>query len=353
MSLELAGLTCRYAAGGGISNISARLAPGEILVVLGASGSGKTTLLRAIAGLVRPQSGRVLCDGLDVTETPTQERRIALTFQNPALIPSGDVRFNLLFARLCEDRAWLKLFLRRAGEAHANDVEGVARALAIEPLLSRSVVNLSGGEAQRVALGRVLLQHANVYLFDEPFTGLDPRLRTVLIEQLDQLRSRRRPMVLVSHDLDEAFALADQILVLRDGVTEYYGNAAGVLDAPPNLFVARFVYGHFLNVLPCVPDRWPPWLRAQLRGADVPELPRNDDASLAFPPEALCVSPASADDGVEVIKVARSPRGVVVYLDAGGAVKPVLASSPVLYPIGTRLTVSLNWTLTWVFRDER
>ena len=216
-----------------LHSVSLSLSPGEICVVLGSSGGGKTTLLRAIAGLEPLAGGRVLLDGVDISEVPPHRRRIGFMFQDHALFPHLDVAGNIDFG------------LRMAGLRRADRREVCARMLDLVGLAGferRSVTELSGGERQRVALARTLAPEPSLLLLDEPMGSLDRVLREQLTAELGNLlASLDLTTVLVTHDRTEAFALADRLLVLDAGRVLQEGPLAEVIGHPTDAHVAALL----------------------------------------------------------------------------------------------------------------
>ena len=212
---------------------------GEFLVLLGPSGCGKSTLLNAIAGLIEPDSGTVEIGGRDVTDLEPKDRGIAMVFQSYALYPKMTVRGNLAFglkvARLPRDE-----IERRVGRA--------AEFLHISDLLDRRPVQLSGGQRQRVAIGRALVRNADVFLFDEPLSNLDAKLRAELRVEIKRLhRGLGSTMIYVTHDQIEALTLADRIAVMKGGIIQQLGTPREIYDTPANLFVASFIGSPSIN----------------------------------------------------------------------------------------------------------
>ncbi|HSD44031.1 MAG TPA: ABC transporter ATP-binding protein [Burkholderiales bacterium] len=210
--------------------------PGELLALVGPSGSGKTTILRAVAGLVRPSSSEVRCNGetwMDATTfTPPQSRHVGLVFQNYALFPHMSARGNV--------EAALPVVLGRAARAAA--ARELLEFVHLGGLEARQPRELSGGQQQRVALARALARDPKVLLLDEPFSAVDQVTRRRLQRELAQMRRRLKiPIVLVTHDLEEAATLADRMVVLHRGTTLQDGPPFEVLDKPRNALVARLV----------------------------------------------------------------------------------------------------------------
>jgi len=212
---------------------------GELLVLVGPSGCGKSTALRMVAGLETPTSGRVLIGERDVTGLPPQERDIAMVFQSYALYPHMSVAENLGFG------------LRMRGtprEETARRVEDAARALDLEGLLERKPGQLSGGQRQRVALGRAIVREPLAFLFDEPLSNLDARLRVQTRAELARLHRRLgATMIYVTHDQEEAMTLGQRVAVLRDGDLQQVAPPMEVYGRPVNRFVAGFVGSPEMN----------------------------------------------------------------------------------------------------------
>ena len=218
------------------------IADGEFMVLVGPSGCGKSTALRMIAGLETPTAGRVLIGEQDVTSLPPQDRDIAMVFQSYALYPHMSVRQNLAFG------------LRMRGAAPgaiADRVAQAAGALGLDAVLDRKPSQLSGGQRQRVALGRAMVRDPKVFLFDEPLSNLDAKLRVETRAELARLHRRlRATIVYVTHDQEEAMTLGDRVVVMHDGVIEQAAPPMEVYRRPATLFVAGFVGSPEMNLLP-------------------------------------------------------------------------------------------------------
>ena len=209
------------------------VANGEFFVMLGPSGCGKTTTLRIIAGLELPSAGRVKLDGADVTHERAARRDIAFMFQLFARYPHMNVRRNIEFPLSCQGVARTERRRR---------VEETARLLHIEEMLDRPVSTLSGGDRQRVALGRAIVRHPKAFLMDEPLGALDTEFRELMCGQLRSLHDRMQATTLyVTHDQLEAMALADRIMVMNNGVIEQLAPPQEIYDRPATMFVADFI----------------------------------------------------------------------------------------------------------------
>ena len=233
---------------------------GEFVVLVGPSGCGKSTLLRMIAGLEPITDGELRIDGTTVNDLPARQRDIAMVFQNYALYPHLTVRQNMAFGLERRRRFGSRLRAALSGEYRAARAEEgraidgrVAKAAAIlglEQLLDRHPRELSGGQRQRVAVGRSIVRDPKVFLFDEPLSNLDAKLRHEMRGELRQLhRSLGATMVYVTHDQEEAMGLGDRIVVLRDGVIQQIGTPADVYERPANRFVAGFVGTPSINLV--------------------------------------------------------------------------------------------------------
>jgi multiple sugar transport system ATP-binding protein len=225
-----------------IKGLDLDVAESEFLVLLGPSGCGKSTLLHSIAGLIDVASGTVQIGGRDMTHVEPSERGIGMVFQSYALYPTMTVERNMSFG------------LRVSGMPKA-EIEGrvqrTAQMLQLETLLQRKPSQLSGGQRQRVAIGRALVREADVFLFDEPLSNLDAKLRTELRRELKLLhRKLGSTMIYVTHDQVEAMTLATRIVVMRGGKVQQIGAPAQVYEQPDNLFVAGFLGAPGMNFIP-------------------------------------------------------------------------------------------------------
>ncbi len=242
-SVRLEGVAKTYPNGhAAVRGIELEIADGEFMVLVGPSGCGKSTALRMIAGLETPTAGRILIGDRDVTVLPPQERDIAMVFQTYALYPHMTVRENLAFG----------LRMRGAGpELMKQRVEEAARALGLEQVLARRPAQLSGGQRQRVALGRAIVREPKVFLFDEPLSNLDAKLRVETRAELARLHRRLgATVVYVTHDQEEAMTLGWRVAVMRDGLLQQVSPPMELYRRPLNQFVAGFVGSPEMNFLP-------------------------------------------------------------------------------------------------------
>jgi multiple sugar transport system ATP-binding protein len=216
---------------------------GAFFVLLGPSGAGKTTTLRVIAGLEKPDTGTVHLNGIDATKATPAERDLAMVFQSYALYPKQTAAQNIASP----------LRARRMSKTDIDaQVKRVSELLHIEPLLNRKPVQLSGGEMQRVALGRALVRDPRAFLMDEPLTNLDLKLRVEMRTELTRIhRSLGRTFLYVTNDQVEAMSMADRVAVLRQGTVQQVGTPTEIYDRPGNRWVATFVGSPRMNLLDC------------------------------------------------------------------------------------------------------
>ncbi len=222
-----------------VHGVSAQIANGEFVVLVGPSGCGKSTLLRMIAGLEEISGGLIAIGDTVVNDVPPKERNIAMVFQNYALYPHMTVGQNMGFSLKLSgmDKAAIK-----------QKVEGAAGILGLGPLLDRFPGQLSGGQRQRVAMGRAIVRDPEVFLFDEPLSNLDAKLRVQMRTEIKSLHQRlKTTTVYVTHDQIEAMTMADRIVVMRDGIIEQVGSPLDLYDTPANLFVAGFIGSPAMN----------------------------------------------------------------------------------------------------------
>jgi sn-glycerol 3-phosphate transport system ATP-binding protein len=224
-----------------LKKVSVRIADGELLVILGPSGCGKSTLLRIIAGLETATSGDVHIGDRLVNDLEPAERDIAMVFQNYALYPHMSVRQNMAYG------------LKNLGTAKAIIEERVAEAakiLGLSELLDRKPRQLSGGQRQRVAMGRAIVREPEAFLFDEPLSNLDAKLRVQMRHEIRELQNRLKTTgIFVTHDQVEAMTLGDRLMVLNGGVVEQIGAPFEVYSRPASLFVAEFIGSPAMNLL--------------------------------------------------------------------------------------------------------
>ena len=320
--LSLRGVTKSFGDVEVVHGVDLEIADREFIVFVGPSGCGKSTLLRMIAGLEDISAGEISIDGRVVNELDPKDRDIAMVFQDYALYPHMTVFENMAFS----------LRYRGVDRSEINRrVDEAARILDIEPYLKRMPRQLSGGQRQRVAMGRAIVRDPKVFLFDEPLSNLDAKLRVQMRTEIKRLRERvATTTIYVTHDQVEAMTLADRIVILNHGRIEQIGSPEDVYDRPASTFVAAFIGAPPMNLLPAVvlPGEWlsdpgrP--LQDLLIGVRPEHLVWHDGSAPLIEGKASVVEPLGSDTLVSldvggVAVVARLPPRIV--RKAGEAVK--------------------------------
>ncbi|MCJ2024785.1 ABC transporter ATP-binding protein [Methylobacterium sp. J-067] len=225
-----------------LHGVSVDIRDGEFVILVGPSGCGKSTLLRMIAGLENISGGEIRIGERVVNDVPPKERDIAMVFQNYALYPHLTVRENMAFS----------MRIRKAAASEIDQrVARAAQILGLAPLLDRYPRQLSGGQRQRVAMGRAIVRDPQVFLFDEPLSNLDAKLRVAMRTEIKELHQRlKTTTIYVTHDQIEAMTMADRIVVMHDGIVEQIGPPLDLYDRPDNLFVAGFIGSPAMNFIP-------------------------------------------------------------------------------------------------------
>ncbi len=232
-SVSVKNLTLNFGAAAVLQNLNLDVAEGEFVVLLGPSGCGKSTLLNCLAGLLDISEGEIWIKGKNVTWAEPSERGIGMVFQSYALYPQMTVRGNLTFG--------LKIAGMPANEIETR-VTRAAEILQMGPLLDRKPAALSGGQRQRVAIGRALVRDVDVFLFDEPLSNLDAKLRADLRVEIKRLHQRlKNTMIYVTHDQIEAMTLADRIAIMKSGLIQQLASPADIYNRPVNKYVAGFI----------------------------------------------------------------------------------------------------------------
>lgn len=244
--LTLRALSKRYGRIQAVDGVDLTSGEGELLAILGPSGSGKSTIMRLVAGLEMPTSGDILIDGKSVVGIPPKDRNVAMVFQSFALYPHMSVRDNILFP----------LVARKVPKPlRQPKLDQVSRMLGIEDLLDRRPTRLSGGQQQKVALARALVRDPELFVFDEPLSSLDAKIRSQARAELRELHDRTGiTMLYVTHDQIEALGLADRIAVINQGRLHQVGTPRELYMDPADLFVAGFVGTPPMNLLPVDDD---------------------------------------------------------------------------------------------------
>ncbi len=241
-TVELSGISKFYGAVHALKDVSLTVADGAFVVFVGPSGCGKSTLLRAIAGLESIDDGQIRIADRDVTRLEPADRGLSMVFQSYALYPHMSVRANMEFGMKVN---------KVPPEERTRKVEEAARILQLTDYLDRKPGQLSGGQRQRVAIGRSIVKDPKVFLFDEPLSNLDAKLRVQMRVELEALHKElNATMIYVTHDQVEAMTMADQIVVLNDGRVEQVGAPMELYHTPKTEFVAGFIGSPAMNILP-------------------------------------------------------------------------------------------------------
>ncbi len=323
-TLELRNVNKSYGKGlpDTLKNIELKIDDGEFLILVGPSGCGKSTLMNCIAGLESISGGAILVDDADISGMSPKDRDIAMVFQSYALYPTMNVRDNIAFG--------LKI-RKMSAAAIDEEVARVSKLLQIEHLLTRKPGQLSGGQQQRVALGRALARRPKIYLFDEPLSNLDAKLRVEMRTEMKLMHQRlKTTTVYVTHDQIEAMTLGDKVAVMKDGIIQQFGTPKQIYNDPANLFVASFIGSPPMNFIP---------LRLQRRDGRLLALLDSGQARCELP---LGMQDAGLEDR-DVIVGIRAEQIVLAPAEPNGL--PVIrAEVQVVEPTGpdTLVFVSLN-----------
>jgi multiple sugar transport system ATP-binding protein len=319
------GLTVGFGAAGrppALSGVGFGIAAGEILVILGRTGSGKTTLLRTLAGLQKPDAGSILEGSVDITRLPPHARDMAMVFQNFSLYPNMTVRENLCFPLRAKA-------LGLAPAEIAARAEAAAAALGLTGLLDRAPHALSGGEMQRVAIGRALVRRPKLFLMDEPLASLDAKLRERMILEIHRLqRSLGCGMIYVTHDHAEAMSLADRILVLDQGKVLQIGPPEEIYRRPADSVVARILGRPGINLL-------------TVEEAGRMGLPLSGARAIGIRPENWRVTSDPSGPAVATVVEHLGPQTALV-LDVQGIVLRVLAPQALRPKAGDRFRLGVD-----------
>ena len=344
-SVQIKELSVAYGTVKVLEALNLDIGKGEFIVLLGPSGCGKSTLLNCIAGLLEPTTGQVFIEGKNVTWDEPKDRGIGMVFQSYALYPQMTVERNLSFG------------LRVSGMKREEIDQRVARAseiLQIQPLLKRKPMELSGGQRQRVAIGRALVRDVDVFLFDEPLSNLDAKLRSDLRVEIKRLHQRlKNTMIYVTHDQIEAMTLADRIAIMKNGIIQQLATPHEVYNHPVNLFVAGFIGSPTMN-----------FLNGQIDGSGTPSFAMDDfsvplgaykfesattgkvDGILGVRPEHIAVGedakkmPVQLESEIEIVE----PMGseTVAWTKVGGQAVTFRCSSDIPLAPGQKVTIGFD-----------
>jgi multiple sugar transport system ATP-binding protein len=341
--IELNGISKSYGNTRALKEMSLTVENGEFFVLLGRTGAGKTTTLRVIAGLERPDAGEVLIGGRDVGGWTAAERDVALVLQQYSLYPRLTVRGNLEFP--------LRSRIRRLSEEEiAIRVAKAAATLQITHLLDRKVERLSGGEMQRVSIGRAIVREPSVFLMDEPLSALDAKLRESLRVELKKLhRELGATFLFVTHDQVEAMSMGDKIGVLRQGRLVQVGTPADIYERPANTFVARSVGSPPMNLIEGQLDG----SDAEFGGFRVPvegQVGKGGAVTFGVRPENLTLAPGAP---IEAKVYDIEDQGVVKILALDMGETRLHATVPAGTKVAANEVVRLGWRADRVLTFDR
>ena len=345
-ALSIRGLSKRFARLEVLKGIDLDIESGEFTVLVGPSGCGKSTLLNIVAGLEHASAGTVAIGGRIVNDVPPKDRDIAMVFQSYALYPSMSVRQNITFGMECRH-------VPKSQQQAA--VARIARLLQIEPLLERRPSQLSGGQRQRVAMGRALVRDPLLFLFDEPLSNLDAKLRVEMRMEIKGLHQRiGATIVYVTHDQIEAMTMATRIAVMHQGQVQQFADPDTIYRYPANLFVARFMGSPPMNTMPArllaedgaprvvIGAGRPDEVRLCLRGYDAAAAFRGSEVVLGIRPECITEPGRVFGDGAEAPIVVNAPVEMIEPTGAETIVLLRLGGEPALARISPDIRPALG-----------
>jgi len=340
-SIEIANVRKDFGAVPVLKGVDLSIASGEFAVLVGPSGCGKSTLLRLIAGLEDASSGDVHIDGRRVNDLPPRDRDIAMVFQSYALYPHMNVRDNMAYS----------LKLKRTPAARiAEAVGGAAAKLGLEALAGRKPRELSGGQRQRVAMGRAIVRNPKAFLFDEPLSNLDARMREQMRFEIRKLhRDLGATSVYVTHDQIEAMTMADRIVAMNAGIIQQVGTPLELYDDPANMFVAGFIGSPAMNFLDARARRAEHGIAITVGGTafcTLPQslsLPEDGHVKVGIRPERIRIG-ASEGEGVDaaVDMVETTGAASVAHLDLAGQPLKVFTTERLQFAQGQRVPLAFD-----------
>jgi multiple sugar transport system ATP-binding protein len=334
-----------------VADVSLDIPDGAFVILVGPSGCGKTTLLRMLAGLEDVSAGRIAIGTREVTTLPARERDVAMVFQSYALYPHMTVRRNMSFALEIKEVPRPEIERR---------VSATAEILGIAPLLERRPKQLSGGQRQRVALGRAIVREPSVFLFDEPLSNLDAKLRTSMRSELIKLHKRlKATIVYVTHDQVEAMTMGELVVVMKDGVIQQQGAPLDIYRDPANLFVAEFIGSPAMNFLEGRLDAarceavTRSGLRLRLQASDRGPID-GADAGMVFGirPEHLGTEPKPGHDTLEATVEVVEPLGAETILEVSvqGATLTARVKGEIVPAVGAPIRIAVDPRKIYAFR---
>ncbi len=329
-----------------LHDIDLRIKDGEFVVLVGPSGCGKSTLLRMIAGLEDISGGEIRIAENRVNELHPKDRDIAMVFQSYALYPHMNVAGNMSYS----------LRLRKmAKETIAKAVANAAAKLGLDPLLERRPKALSGGQRQRVAMGRAIVRQPKAFLFDEPLSNLDARLREQMRAEIKKLHGDlKATSIYVTHDQIEAMTLADRIVAMHGGVVQQVGSPLELYDRPANLFVAGFIGSPGMNFL----DATYEGNGVKLKDGTLVSLPQSltmsagTKVTLGIRPEHVVLSSNPSDMAADVELIEPTGFGIILHLSLHGLPFKVFTLDRSALSAGTKVNVAFPAQYLHVFDEE-
>ncbi len=342
-SVDVRGVHKAYGSTKVIHGVDIGIKDGEFVILVGPSGCGKSTLLRMIAGLENITGGEIAIGDRVVNNVPPKERDIAMVFQNYALYPHMTVADNMAFS----------LKLRNAPKDEIKSrVDRAAKILGLEKLLDRYPRQLSGGQRQRVAMGRAIVRDPQVFLFDEPLSNLDAKLRVQMRTEIKELHQRlKTTTIYVTHDQIEAMTMADKIVVMHDGIVEQMGAPLELYDRPANLFVAGFIGSPAMNFIKGTIESG--GFRDQKGNlwaiGSAPAGSTGKAAVLGIRPEHIRLDPQGVEAKVHVVEPTGSETQIVA--DVAGQPLTCVFRERILPNPGEVIRISPDKTVTHLFDD--
>lgn len=330
-----------------VQSSSFKIEDGEFFMLLGPSGCGKTTTLRMIAGLELPTSGEIYIDKEEVGQKPARQRDIAFVFQMFALYPHMNVRRNISYPLISQGMSTRQV---------KDKVAEVSRILGIEDILDRPVSGLSGGDRQRVALGRAIVREPKAFMMDEPLGALDAEFREHMAEELRALHDRMgATTVYVTHDQLEAMQMGDKIVVMNHGVIEQFGTPQDIYDKPATMFVADFIGSPSMNFLRFHGEVHAGSSNVQLHHVDlaVPTVrePFQGDLVYGIRPEHISLRDEGDNRGEVVAAEYLGTTQIVTVKTSGGNLKARIASDQPAKP-GETVALEFNGTTATLFDNQ-
>ncbi|MEP5153743.1 ABC transporter ATP-binding protein [Planktotalea sp.] len=330
-TIEIKNLTKSFGAAKVLHDLNLQVEEGEFVALVGPSGCGKSTLLRILAGLEEPTSGDILMDGAEVNDLNPKERNIAMVFQSYALYPHMTAGQNIGFN------------LRISGMKKAQIAEEVNKAadiLDLKPLLDRKPSQLSGGQRQRVAMGRALVRNPAAFLFDEPLSNLDAKLRVQMRDEIKTLHTKvKTTSIYVTHDQIEAMTLADRIVIMKDGRIQQVGSPSELYTNPANRFVAGFIGSPAMNFLP-----------AELTASGALKL--SETAQIMLPAIPMDVVAGKVDAGIRPEHFTIDPTGTAPIKGEVISIEPTGAQNLIRVRIGAGVATVIDNALLPITAGE-